>query len=150
KAKGATKTTGRMVEKAIPASRGPVASACMRVLFLGPSYPPEMQQFTRGLAEVGVEVLGVGDSSAAALPPQVKRCLSAYLEVPRILDEDDVLARASNWLRGHSIDRVLTNWEPTVLLAARLRERWGVPGMSVDAVTGFRDKQLMKERVAAA
>ena len=36
------------------------------------------------------------------------------------------------------------------MTAARLRERFGVPGMSVDAVRGFRDKQLMKERVAAA
>jgi biotin carboxylase len=37
-----------------------------------------------------------------------------------------------------------------VLTAARLRERLGVPGMTVDAVNGFRDKQLMKQRVAAA
>jgi biotin carboxylase len=122
----------------------------MRVVFLGPSYPQEMQQFTRGLAEVGVSVYGIGDSSVDALPAQVKRCLTGYLQVPRILDENDVLERASAWLRGHEIDRVLSNWEPTVLLAARMRERWGVPGMSVDTVTGFRDKQLMKERVAAA
>jgi biotin carboxylase len=45
---------------------------------------------------------------------------------------------------------VLANWEPLVILAARIRERWGMPGMSVDAVRGFRDKQLMKERVRAA
>jgi len=37
-----------------------------------------------------------------------------------------------------------------VILAARLRERWGLRGMSVDTVRGFRDKQIMKERVAAA
>lgn len=122
----------------------------MRVLFLGPAYPQEMQQFTRGLAEVGAEVYGVGDSRAAALPASVRSHLSAYLEVPRILDEDDVLERATAWLRGREIDRVLTNWEPTVILGARMRERWGMPGMSVDTVNGFRDKQLMKERVAAA
>lgn len=122
----------------------------MRVLFLGPSYPPEMQEFTRGLAEVGAKVYGVGDAPLGALPTRLRACMSAYLEVPRILDEDDVIERASKWLHGRDIDRVLTNWEPTVLLAARLRERWGVPGMSVDAVMGFRDKQLMKERVAAA
>ncbi|NVB42521.1 ATP-grasp domain-containing protein [Pseudenhygromyxa sp. WMMC2535] len=122
----------------------------MRVLFLGPSYPQEMQQFTRGLAEVGAEVYGVGDTPVSALPPSLERYLSAYLEVPRLLDEDDVIARCSAWLRGRSIDRVLSNWEPTVVLAARLRERWGIPGMSVDTVEGFRDKQLMKERVAAA
>ena len=122
----------------------------MRVVFLGPAYPQEMQQFTRGLAEVGAEVYGVGDGSLAALPADLRRHLTDYLQVPRILDEDQVIERTSAWLRGREIDRVLTNWEPTVVLAARMRERWGVPGMSVDAVTGFRDKQLMKERVAAA
>jgi biotin carboxylase len=45
---------------------------------------------------------------------------------------------------------VLSNWEPLTILAARIREKFGMPGMSVDAVTGFRDKQLMKERVAKA
>ncbi|PRQ02966.1 argininosuccinate lyase [Enhygromyxa salina] len=122
----------------------------MRVVFLGPAYPLEMQQFTRGLAEVGAEVYGVGDGAAASLPPLVRKCLSGYLQVPRILDEDDVIERTRVWLRGREIDRVLSAWEPTVILAARMRERWGIPGMSVDTVNGFRDKQLMKERVAAA
>ncbi len=119
----------------------------MRVVFLSPRYPPEMRQFTRGLAEVGAEVLGVGDGSP---DPELRRYLTDYLEVPSIMDEEDVIARVHNWLRGRSIDHVLANWEPLVLLAARLRERFGLPGMSVDTVRGFRDKQLMKERVAAA
>ena len=34
----------------------------MKVVFLGTSYPPEMQQYTRGLAEVGATVYGVGDA----------------------------------------------------------------------------------------
>jgi biotin carboxylase len=106
-----------------------------------------MRQFTRGLAEVGAEVLGVGDGSP---DPELRRYLTDYLEVPSIMDEEDVIARVHNWLRGRSIDHVLANWEPLVLLAARLRERFGLPGMSVDTVRGFRDKQLMKERVAAA
>ena len=119
----------------------------MRVVFLSPRYPPEMRQFTRGLAEVGAEVLGVGDGSP---DPELRRYLSDYLEVPSITDEDDVIARVHGWLRGRSVDRVLANWEPLVILAARLRERFGLPGMSVDTVRGFRDKQLMKDRVAAA
>jgi biotin carboxylase len=122
----------------------------MDVVFLSPHYPAEMPQFTRGLAEVGARVFGIGDAPVGALPDAVKTHLHAYLEVPRIMDEDDVMARASAWLAGRSVDRVLANWEPLVMLAARLRERWGVPGMFVDAVRGFRDKQLMKERVAAA
>jgi biotin carboxylase len=119
----------------------------VRVVFLSPTYPPEMRQFTRGLAEVGCEVLGVGDGQP---DPELRRWLSDYLQVPAIMDEEDVLARVHAWVRGREIDRVLANWEPLVIVAARLRERFGLPGMSVDTVRGFRDKQLMKERVAAA
>ena len=119
----------------------------MRVVFLSPRYPPEMRQFTRGLAEVGATVLGVGDGQPE---PDVRRYLSDYLEVPSLLDEADVVRRVHGWLRGREVDRVLANWEPLVLTAARLREQFGMPGMSVDTVRGFRDKQLMKERVAAA
>src|SRR3954466_4987087 len=122
----------------------------MKAVFLAPSYPPEMQQYTRGLAEVGADVYGVGDTPAEALPATLKRHLHDYLQVPRILDETDVVERVTTWLRGREVDRVLANWEIMVLTAARLRERFGVPGMTVDAVTGFRDKQLMKDRVAAA
>jgi biotin carboxylase len=122
----------------------------MRVVFLAPQYPPEMIEYTRGLAEVGAEVFGVGDTPRHALPARLKPYLHDYLHVPHIMDENDVMDRVSAWLRGRSVDRVLSNWEPLVILAARLRERWGVPGMSVDTVRGFRDKQLMKERVAAA
>lgn len=122
----------------------------MRVLFLAPTYPPEMQQFTRGLAEVGAEVYGVGDTPREALPSELKGYLHGYLQVPRLLDEDDVIERVTAWCQGRSIDRVVANWEPLVLLAAKIRERWGMPGMSPDVVNGFRDKQLMKERVAKA
>jgi biotin carboxylase len=124
--------------------------AAMKAVFLAPTYPPEMQQYTRGLAEVGAEVYGVGDTPVAGLPASVKPYLADYLQVPRILDDDDVVARVTAWMRGREVDRVLANWEVMVLTAARLRERFGVHGMTVDAVRGFRDKQLMKERVQAA
>jgi len=119
----------------------------MNVVFLSPGYPPEMQEYTRGLAEVGARVFGVGDGPP---DPRIRRYLTDYLQVPRIMDEDDVLQRVRVWLRGREIDRVEALWEPLVILAARMREAFGIPGMSVDCVLGFRDKQLMKERVAAA
>ena len=80
----------------------------------------------------------------------VKRCLTGYLQVPRIMDEDDVEARVLRWLGGRSVDRVLSNWEPLVILAARIRDRLQMPGMSADVVRGFRDKELMKSRARAA
>lgn len=122
----------------------------MKVVFLAPSYPPEMQQYTRGLAEIGADVYGVGDQPAAVLPASLKQHLADYLQVPRLLDDDDVVARVIAWLHGREVDQILANWEVMVLTAARLRERFGLPGMSVKTVRAFRDKQLMKERVQAA
>ncbi|MCB9676948.1 MAG: ATP-grasp domain-containing protein [Alphaproteobacteria bacterium] len=122
----------------------------MNVVFLSPHYPAEMRQYTRGLAEVGANVFGVGDSPVGAIPPETRRYLSGYLQVPRIMDEADVLKRVREWLKGQRVDRVESNWEPLVLLAARIREAFGCPGMTYDTVLGFRDKQLMKERVKAA
>lgn len=109
-----------------------------------------MAHYTRGLAEVGARVFGVGDSHPQALPKMARDALHDYLQVPRIMDEADVVRRVGEWLRGRSIDRIEAQWEPLVLLAAKMRETFGVPGMSLDTVRGFRDKQLMKERIAAA
>ena len=122
----------------------------MNVVFLACGYPPEMQQYTRGLAEVGASVYGVGDAPRERLAPSFKQYLTDYLQVPKLLDEDDVVARVTAWMRGRTIDRIEANWEVMVMTAARLREVFGIPGMSVETVRGFRDKQLMKERAIAA
>ena len=122
----------------------------MDVIFLSPGYPSEMAHYTRGLAEVGARVWGVGDSHPQALPEHARKALAGYLQVPRIMDEEDVLRRVRDWMQDRPIDRIEAQWEPLVLLAAKMREAFGVPGMSSDTVLGFRDKQLMKERVKAA
>jgi biotin carboxylase len=122
----------------------------VNVVFLACGYPPEMQQYTRGLAEVGAAVYGVGDAPLERLAPSFKQYLTDYLQVPKLLDEDDVVARVATWMRGRTVDRVEANWEVMVMTAARLREALGIPGMSVDTVRGFRDKQVMKERAIAA
>jgi hypothetical protein len=122
----------------------------MNVIFLSPAYPPEMQQFTRGLAEVGARVIGVGDQHEGALPASLRKHLAAWIHVPKIMDEDDVVRRVAEFSRGKRIDRVETNWEPLTITAARLREQLGVPGMRPDTVLGFRDKPIMRERVGAA
>ena len=40
----------------------------MKVLFISPHFPAQMQQFTRGLAEVGARVYGVSDAPREQLP----------------------------------------------------------------------------------
>jgi hypothetical protein len=120
------------------------------VLYLNPAFPPEMALFARGLARVGARVWAVGDGPAESLPDAARGALAGYLRVPALLNEDDVEQRILAWLGGRRPDRVECQWEPLVLLAARLRARLDLPGLRPDAVLGFRDKPLMRARVAAA
>ena len=122
----------------------------MDVLFLSPGYPSEMPEFVRGLAEVGARVWGVGDQPAGALPALARRCLSGYVRVSSLGDEEDVIRRVHAALRGRNLDRVETLGEFWVVLAARLREAFGIPGMGVNQAITFRDKERMKQVLDAA
>jgi formate-dependent phosphoribosylglycinamide formyltransferase (GAR transformylase) len=122
----------------------------MDVLFLGPGYPGEMPLFTAGLAEVGARAIGVGDQPTDALPDQARRALSDYVQIGSWGDEDAVVRTVLGALKGRNVDVVETLWEPTVVLAARLREHIGTPGMTVEQTLPFRDKGLMKEVIERA
>lgn len=119
----------------------------MNVLFLAPNYPPEMREFTRGLAQVSAHVYGMGDGSVSSLDRGVRAALTDYRRV-NLHDTRAVLEAAAAW--GVEFDRVECLWEPFVELAAQIREHLGVPGMSYDTAKAFRDKELMKQRVEAA
>jgi len=60
-----------------------------------------MRQFTRGLGEVGDEVLGVGDGSP---DDELRRYLSDYLEAPSIMNEEDVRTALRHPLVGIGTD----------------------------------------------
>lgn len=122
----------------------------MNVLLLSPAYPPEMPYFTRALAESGARVLGVGDAPRSGLDPEVRAALTDYLEVRSLWEEDELLRAVQAWLRGREVGRVECLWEPGMLLAARLREALGVPGLSVAQTVPFRDKEEMKSALDAA
>ena len=122
----------------------------MNVLMIAPGYPAEMPLFARGLARAGASVYGLSDVPQQELPALARQSLSGYLQVASMLDEPGVVRAAQQWLRGRTIDHVVCLWEPGVLLAARLREGLGVPGMGVEQSDLFRDKDLMKQAVSKA
>jgi biotin carboxylase len=122
----------------------------MDTVLIGTGYPGEMPLFTRGLAEVGARVIGVGDQPQHELPEVARHALAAYIQIPSWADEDGALATMLGALRGHNVDLVESLWEPTMLLAARLREAIGVPGLTVEQTVPFRDKGRMKEVLEAA
>lgn len=117
----------------------------MNVLLLSPGYPNDMPEFTRGLAEAGARVFGVGDTPQESLPPLVRRCLDQYVPVPSLWDDEAVIGTLRHRLRGQRIDRIECLWEPGIMLAARLRQVFGVPGLDVLQARRFRDKELMKQ-----
>lgn len=122
----------------------------MNVIFLSPTYPLEMQDYTRGLAEVGANVIGVGEGSVGSIPPKVRKYLADYIQVPRLFDEQSLITHVLQYAKNNHIDRVEALWEPLTLPAAHIRQKLGIPGMSPETVLGFRDKSIMKERVAKA
>jgi len=130
-----------------PVNPGVHQGRMMDVLFLSPAYPAEMRHYTRALASVGARVWGVGDGGP---PAELQSDLAGWLSVPSLLDEADLMRRVVDWLGPRRPDRIESLWEPLVLAAAHLREHYDVPGMSPSIVSGFRDKELMKQRIKAA
>jgi hypothetical protein len=122
----------------------------MNVLMVSPGYPAEMQYFTRGLARVGARVFGLSDQPESQLPSVARESLSGYLRVKALVDEDSVVEEVRRWSSRVSVDAVECLWEPGVMLAARLREALGVPGMTVEEALPFRNKERMKQALVAA
>jgi biotin carboxylase len=114
------------------------------VLIISPGYPAEMPFFVRGLASTGVRVIGVGDQPVDSLPQMARDHLAAHWHVPSFADEDGIVAAVRERAAGVRVDQVESLWEPTMVLAARLREALGVPGLTVAQTIPFRDKEVMK------
>ena len=117
----------------------------MNVVMLSPGFPDDMPYFTRALARTGAKVYGVGDQPAQALPTAAREALTDHLRVGNLWDEQATVRAVGEWMRGKSIDRVECLWEPGMVLAARLREAFDVPGLDVERSIAFRDKARMKE-----
>ena len=117
----------------------------MNVLMISPGYPAEMAFFTRGLGRAGATVIGLGDQSPDALPQTAKDALDHYVHVGSLAAENHVAAIARDLGGQVRIDRVECLWEPYMILAARLREELGLPGLTVAQTEPFRDKERMKQ-----
>ena len=122
----------------------------MNVLIISPGYPADMPEFTRGLAECGALVIGVGDQGTGALPELVRHSLDEYIQVRSLWNSAEVIAEMRERLRGLSIDRIECLWEPGIMLAAELRRHFGVAGLTVEQAHRFRDKEAMKVALDAA
>ena len=121
----------------------------MNLVMISPGYPAEMAYFTRALAAVGATVIGLGDQPPSALPEPARNAVAHYEQV-NLADEGGVLAALHGLAQHISIEAVECLWEPYMILAARIRESFGLPGMTVEETLPFRDKEQMKTKIDSA
>ena len=94
-------------------------------------------------------MIGVGDQPPHELPAAARDALAHYEHVS-LADEGAVLAALHGLARHVRFDQVECLWEPYMILAARIRETFGLPGMTVEQTVPFRDKERMKQVLDAA
>jgi formate-dependent phosphoribosylglycinamide formyltransferase (GAR transformylase) len=122
----------------------------VRVIFVEPSFPRNQREFVRGLAEVGAEVIGIGESSQDSLDEELRGWLAHYHQVPNVVDVG-VMIDAVRWLQDKLwVDRLEATIEAHTLAAAEVRERCTIPGTSTRTAWLCRDKPSMKDVLRAA
>ena len=120
------------------------------VVFLEPCFPANQREFVRALHAVGARVTGIGERPKESLDPALRGWLSHYEQVGNVTDEAQV-ERAVRWIQQRvSVDRLEAVVESHVMAAARVRERCGIPGTSVQTTFLCRDKPAMKEALREA
>jgi carbamoylphosphate synthase large subunit len=120
------------------------------VVFLEPSFPRNQREFVRALHAVGARVIGIGERPKESLDDELKHWLTHYEQVGNITSESQV-ERAVRFVQGKvRVDRLEAVVEAHVMCAARVREKCGIPGTSVQTTFLCRDKPAMKEALRQA
>jgi len=122
----------------------------MHVVFIAPHFPANQPRFVRGLKKVGARVTGIGDVPADRVPEGLRRLLDAYEYVPNVTNVDQVTAAVREvQKRGPWVHYLEATVEAHMYTAAAVRERTGIPGLTLEQVTRCRDKTVMKDFLRA-
>lgn len=118
----------------------------MNFVYLCPDFPPNFTLFSRRLAELGVNVLGVGEAPFESLSGSLRASLGDYYRVRDMHDRDE-LVRALGWLthRHGKLDRLDSHAEYWLETEAQLRTDFNIAGIRQDAIGAMKSKSRMKE-----
>ncbi len=122
----------------------------MDVIFIEPSFPANQREFVRALHAVGARVIGIGERPKASLNEDLRRWLTHYEEVGNVTDEGQLEKTVRLIQSRAKIERLEAVVEAHVMAAARVRERCGIPGTSVQTAFLCRDKPAMKDALRKA
>ncbi|MEU6892423.1 hypothetical protein ABZ934_11630 [Streptomyces sp. NPDC046557] len=117
-------------------------------------FPLEPFPYDRWLAELdgGVVMIAARDKILGGRE-QVPDGPGGYrhLEIIDTFDDEDLVDRlAVDLVQEYGVTHVIAHHEADLIRAAALREKFGLPGQLPDEVLPFRDKVLMKGKLAAA
>ncbi|MDB5219311.1 MAG: Carbamoylphosphate synthase large subunit protein, partial [Myxococcaceae bacterium] len=122
----------------------------MDVIFVEPCFPANQREFVRALASVGARVIGIGERDKSTLDDDLRHWLTHYEQIGNVTDEAQ-LTNAVRFIQSRSNpQRLEAVVEAHVMAAAKVRERCGIPGNSVESTFLCRDKPAMKEALRKA
>ena len=128
-----------------------VGPASVNFVYLSPFFPPNYRDFVRGLHEVGVRVLGLGETPYADLGPQLQGWIHEYYQVESLQDYDQVYRAFAHFISKHGrIDRVDSNSEFWMDTEARLRTDFNLAGYRSGDMDRIKRKWVMKQRYLEA
>ena len=122
------------------------------VVFVSPFYYGMSPRFVAAIANVpGVRLSLVRQGGLDALGPALRQRIQADYRVDNAFDPDQ-LCRAVSWLSEKlgPVDRLIGTFEQLQVPLGDVRDRLGIVGMGGASARNFRDKDRMKEVLAAA
>lgn len=122
----------------------------MNIVFVEPHFPRNQREFPRALAEVGANVIGIGETPLEYLDHQLKDWMVHYEQVGSVTNLEEMTAAVRRVQDMVWVDRLESTIEAHQLVAAQVRERLGIPGTSVRTTWLCRDKPSMKEALRQA
>jgi hypothetical protein len=118
----------------------------MNFVFLSPYFPNNFYKFCQGLKDVGVNVLGIGDSPYEELRTELKDALTEYYRVDEMEDYSKLLKACGYFTHKYGkIDRIESHNEHWLETDARLRTDFNVQGLKIDEIEPMKYKSKMKE-----
>jgi biotin carboxylase len=122
------------------------------VVFLAPYGMDTTLRFVKAVAGLrGVRMGLLSQEPLERCPADLRRMLTAHQRVKDAMDEEQLAAgvQAIAKQMGGNVDRLLGILEQAQVPLAKVRERFGIPGMNLETARNFRDKSRMKDVLRA-
>ncbi|SHI63100.1 hypothetical protein [Propionispora hippei] len=107
----------------------------MNIIILSPDFSHNVYQFCLYLRNLGVHVLGIGDTAYDQLSQSLTGALTEYYKVDNLANYDEVLRAAGYFTHKYGKINRIENINPRLFFTeAALRTDFHVPGVNLDAL----------------